>query len=96
MTNTVSSCTIAVESTLRIEIDSTRNQDHDESEDENGDYAVPARRTYELSRDRITFDKIIGEGQFGDVYRGTYRNPSNELIPVAIKTCKSSQTLVTG
>lgn len=82
-------------SSSRIEKDYTisQNDDDDESEDDNGDYAVPASRNYELSRDRITFDIIIGEGQFGDVYRGTYRNPSNELIPVAIKTCKSSSDI---
>jgi len=46
----------------RIENDSARNQDYDESEDDNGDYAVPVSRTHELSRDRITSYKIIGEG----------------------------------
>ena len=32
---------------------------------------------------------ILGEGQFGDVYRGVYKpNNSSEQHSIAVKTCK--------
>ena len=30
-------------------------------------------KDYELSRDQIVLEDILGEGQFGDVHRGVYR-----------------------
>uniref|UniRef100_A0A915JJN6 non-specific protein-tyrosine kinase n=1 Tax=Romanomermis culicivorax TaxID=13658 RepID=A0A915JJN6_ROMCU len=43
---------------------------------------------YELDRNRVTIEEILGEGQFGDVYRGKYRSKDNSILPVAIKACK--------
>jgi focal adhesion kinase 1 len=37
---------------------------------------------------RLTLDDIIGEGQFGDVYKGSYRTKDDQIIAVAVKTCK--------
>lgn len=44
----------------------------------------------ELPRHQIVLERMLGEGQFGDVYRGTMREGGEDL-PVAVKTCKDSQ-----
>lgn len=65
------------------------SEDYAEIVDEEGDYSTPATKDYELSRSHITLGDIIGEGQFGDVHKGTYTSKAdNQVIPVAIKTCK--------
>lgn len=37
---------------------------------------------------RVSLDEIIGEGQFGDVFKGTYKTKDDQSIEVAVKTCK--------
>ncbi|XP_064486390.1 focal adhesion kinase 1-like isoform X2 [Ornithodoros turicata] len=65
------------------------SEDYAEIVDEDGDYSTPATKDYELCRSSITLGDIIGEGQFGDVHKGTYLMKSDsQVIPVAIKTCK--------
>lgn len=75
--------------------------------DEEGDYASPTARNYELHRSQIALSDIIGVGQFGDVYIGTCRimrptsktNPSEgteDIINVAVKTCKADADLKTA
>ncbi|KFM67905.1 Focal adhesion kinase 1, partial [Stegodyphus mimosarum] len=56
--------------------------------DDEGDYSTPVARDYELNRADIVLEDIIGEGQFGDVHKGTYKCKDSQTIPVAIKTCK--------
>ncbi|XP_066248998.1 focal adhesion kinase 1 isoform X2 [Euwallacea similis] len=56
---------------------------------EEGDYSVPAVRDYELNRDHIELGIILGKGQFGDVHKGTVTTKEGNVLPVAIKTCKS-------
>ncbi|XP_067128351.1 LOW QUALITY PROTEIN: focal adhesion kinase 1-like [Centruroides vittatus] len=63
-------------------------EDYAEIVDEEGDYSTPTARDYELCRSDITLADIIGEGQFGDVHKGTYKWKEDQFIPVAIKTCK--------
>ena len=63
-------------------------KDYAEIVDDEGDYSTPGGNDFELCRLRLTLDNIIGEGQFGDVYKGSYRNMDDMLIQVAIKTCK--------
>lgn len=57
------------------------------------DVLIPSKRDFrsriEVKRDRITIESMIGEGHFGDVFRGYYRKSDDTTIPVAIKTCKS-------
>ena len=60
---------------------------NDDDKDE-ADYADPAS-AYEISRDALELVEIIGQGQFGDVYKGIYHTTNNADIPVAIKTYKS-------
>ncbi|XP_070396194.1 focal adhesion kinase 1 isoform X1 [Dermacentor albipictus] len=65
------------------------SEDYAEIVDEEGDYSTPATKDYELCRSHITLGDIIGEGQFGDVHKGTYTSKAdNQVVPVAIKTCK--------
>lgn len=65
------------------------SEDYAEIVDEEGDYSTPATKDYELCRSHITLGDIIGEGQFGDVHKGTYTSQADsQVIPVAIKTCK--------
>ncbi|XP_043208526.1 focal adhesion kinase 1-like isoform X3 [Amphibalanus amphitrite] len=65
------------------------SDDYAEIVEDEGDYSTLAARDYELPRDSVHLVEIIGEGQFGDVHRGTYRSPSGQLTPVAVKTCKA-------
>lgn len=45
-------------------------------------------KSYELERSQLDLGEILGEGQFGDVHKGTFRGKDTSLIPVAVKTCK--------
>lgn len=43
---------------------------------------------YEIARERISLLDILGNGQFGDVHKGVYREKDGSEVPVAVKTCK--------
>jgi len=43
----------------------------------------------ELDKKWLSLEKIIGGGEFGDVYQGTLTRPEEEPIMVAVKTLKS-------
>ncbi|XP_022119116.2 focal adhesion kinase 1 isoform X5 [Pieris rapae] len=47
------------------------SEDYAEIVDDDADYSTPAVRDYELVRNQIELTGIIGEGQFGDVHKGT-------------------------
>jgi len=53
-------------------------------------------RDYELVRNQVELGEIIGEGQFGDVHKGTFKGRDNQLVPVAVKTCKADADLATA
>lgn len=36
-------------------------------------------KDYEVARDDLTLDEIIGQGQFGDVYQGTFKSKVSRL-----------------
>lgn len=55
---------------------------------------IPAK-SYELQRDQIHLGEILGEGQFGDVHKGTFKSKDGNLVPVAVKTCKREADLNT-
>lgn len=67
---------------------SERVSDYAEIVEEEGDYSVPDAKDYEISRESIRLEEILGEGQFGDVYRGLFYDKDVKEIPVAVKTCK--------
>ncbi|EDS27009.1 focal adhesion kinase [Culex quinquefasciatus] len=61
----------------------TLNEDYAElgiCGDDEGDYSTPAARNYELDRNQITLNEIIGVGQFGDVHIGTCRLSSKSNL----------------
>ncbi|XP_062559415.1 uncharacterized protein LOC134224153 [Armigeres subalbatus] len=60
----------------------TLNEDYAELGmcDEEGDYSTPAARNYELDRNQITLNEIIGVGQFGDVHIGSCRLSSKSTL----------------
>ncbi|XP_021926786.1 focal adhesion kinase 1 isoform X4 [Zootermopsis nevadensis] len=72
------------------------SEDYAEIVDEEGDYSTPATRDYELVRNQVELGEIIGEGQFGDVHKGTFKGRDSQLIPVAVKTCKADADLSTA
>lgn len=54
-------------------------------------------RDYELVRNQVELGEIIGEGQFGDVHKGSYKGPGHQQsLPVAVKTCKADADLATA
>ncbi|OAD62388.1 Focal adhesion kinase 1 [Eufriesea mexicana] len=62
------------------------SEDYAEIVDEEGDYSTPATRDYEIVRNQVELGEIIGEGQFGNVHKGSYKGRDNQIIPVAVKT----------
>lgn len=55
-----------------------------------------AARDYEIVRNQVELGEIIGEGQFGNVHKGSYKGRDNQVIPVAVKTCKVDADLATS
>ena len=37
------------------------------------DYATPLTRHYHVNREDVLLEELLGEGQFGDVYKGTLK-----------------------
>ncbi|XP_069098759.1 ephrin type-A receptor 1 [Pleurodeles waltl] len=46
--------------------------------------------TREIDPDWVTTEDVIGEGEFGEVFRGSLRYPGKERVTVAIKTLKTT------
>ncbi|PVD22981.1 hypothetical protein C0Q70_16241 [Pomacea canaliculata] len=67
-----------------------RISDYAEIVEEEGDYSTPDARDYEIQRERIKLLEILGEGQFGDVYKGLFYDRDGVQVPVAVKTCKET------
>ncbi|XP_069128415.1 LOW QUALITY PROTEIN: focal adhesion kinase 1-like [Argopecten irradians] len=76
-----------------------RISDYAEIVEDEGDYSTPAgqygsrrkkkkSRDYELRRDAINLQEVLGEGQFGDVHKGVYIDKEGLSVAVAVKTCK--------
>ncbi|XP_014476576.1 PREDICTED: focal adhesion kinase 1 isoform X2 [Dinoponera quadriceps] len=68
------------------------SEDYAEIVDEEGDYSTPATRDYEIVRNQVELGEIIGEGQFGNVHKGSYKGRDGQTIAVAVKTCKVDAT----
>ncbi|KAK6750156.1 hypothetical protein RB195_002259 [Necator americanus] len=49
------------------------------------------KQAWELSKDKITLEQKIGEGAFGEVWRGSLRQFANMNIPVAVKVTKMKE-----
>ncbi|XP_018403601.1 PREDICTED: focal adhesion kinase 1 [Cyphomyrmex costatus] len=72
------------------------SEDYAEIVDEEGDYSTPATRDYEIVRNQVELGEIIGEGQFGNVHKGSYKGRDDQTIAVAVKTCKVDADLATA
>ncbi|XP_012286001.1 focal adhesion kinase 1 isoform X2 [Orussus abietinus] len=72
------------------------SEDYAEIVDEEGDYSTPATRDYEIVRNQVELGEIIGEGQFGNVHKGSYKGRDGQTIAVAVKTCKIDADLATA
>ncbi|XP_054275382.1 focal adhesion kinase 1-like isoform X7 [Macrosteles quadrilineatus] len=93
-------CASAKESARHRKEEADRNgtllsEDYAEIVDEEGDYSTPATKDYELTRVQVELAEIIGEGQFGDVHKGTCKVRDN-VVPVAVKTCKADADMATA
>lgn len=51
------------------------------------DYALPATKDYEISREEVSLIEIIGEGQFGDVHKGIFKDL---VCPILCKVVQSN------
>ncbi|XP_015113261.1 focal adhesion kinase 1 isoform X2 [Diachasma alloeum] len=71
-------------------------EDYAEIIDEEGDYSTPAARDYEIVRNQVELGEIIGEGQFGNVHKGSYKARDGQITAVAVKTCKVDADLATA
>ena len=59
-------------------------------------YTIPANMTfvlclnllakdYDIPKSKLRLDTIIGQGQFGDVHRGTYVSPVSSALPYELR-----------
>lgn len=48
-----------------------------------------------MDRNHIELLEILGEGQFGDVHKGSFKTKDGNSIPVAVKTCKGDADFAT-
>lgn len=90
---------------------SGREEEEEDDDDSNGDYAEVLSPEYEIDRKQIQMIELLGNGQFGEVYRGILKvkySPCNLFaslsllqtnqqleINIAIKTCKMQDTVTT-
>jgi serine/threonine protein kinase len=65
-----------------------RISDYAEIVEDEGDYSTPAARNFELKREDIKLLEVLGEGQFGDVFKGLFTDKDGVQSAVAVKTCK--------
>ncbi|XP_056017628.1 focal adhesion kinase 1-like isoform X5 [Ostrea edulis] len=75
-----------------------RISDYAEIVEDEGDYSTPAgplgsrrrkkTRNFELKREDIKLLEVLGEGQFGDVFKGLFTDKDDVQSAVAVKTCK--------
>lgn len=52
--------------------------------------AVP-RDAWEIEHEKVTYDKKLGEGNFADVYLGTYQQNGKKKITAAVKVGKAKE-----
>ncbi|CAF4393564.1 unnamed protein product, partial [Adineta steineri] len=69
--------------------------DDDDDNDSNGDYADVLSSEYQIDRKQIQMIDSLGNGQFGEVYRGILRTDQQLEINIAIKTCKLQDSATT-
>ncbi|CAF0874579.1 unnamed protein product [Rotaria sp. Silwood1] len=77
--------------------DTTSSQidDDNDDDDSNGDYADVLASDYQIDRKQIHMIESLGNGQFGEVYRGILKTDQQLEINIAIKTCKMQDAATT-
>ncbi|KAK6106109.1 Protein tyrosine kinase family protein [Brugia pahangi] len=56
---------------------------------------TPSKNTNLLvDRSRVTLEELLGDGQFGNVYRGTFMKENGQIDAVAVKVCKMDSEIV--
>ncbi|CAF4019987.1 unnamed protein product [Rotaria sordida] len=71
------------------------DDDDDDYYDLSGDYADVLSSDYQIDRKQIQLIELLGDGQFGEVYRGILKTDQQSEINVAIKTCKIQDVTTT-
>ncbi|CAF0736648.1 unnamed protein product [Brachionus calyciflorus] len=54
-------------------------------------YISDLSKSNQIQRESLVFHEKLGSGQFGDVFRGTYKKTASHLIDVAIKILKNKE-----
>ncbi|KAI1731168.1 protein tyrosine kinase domain-containing protein [Ditylenchus destructor] len=54
-----------------------------------GDYAASMFRDLHIDRRSIRLEELLGDGQFGNVYRAVFEDQTGAETPVAVKVCKA-------
>ncbi|CAF0942586.1 unnamed protein product [Adineta ricciae] len=72
-----------------------RTNEDDDDNDSNGDYADVLSPEYQIDRKQIHMIESLGNGQFGEVYRGILKTDQQLEINIAIKTCKMRDSTTT-
>ncbi|CAF4235878.1 unnamed protein product, partial [Rotaria sp. Silwood2] len=72
-----------------------QTDDDDDDDDSSGDYADVLSSHYQIDRKQIQMIELLGDGQFGEVYRGILKTDQQSEIDVAIKTCKMQDATTT-
>ncbi|CAF5118059.1 unnamed protein product, partial [Rotaria magnacalcarata] len=75
--------------------DNTLSQVDGDDGDSNGDYADVLSSDYHIDRKQIHMIESLGNGQFGEVYRGMLKTAQQLEINIAIKTCKMQDSETT-
>ncbi|UJR35517.1 hypothetical protein I4U23_028271 [Adineta vaga] len=71
------------------------SQTDTDNDDINGDYADVLSSDYHIDRKQIHMIESLGNGQFGEVYRGILKTDQQVEINIAIKTCKMQDSATT-
>ncbi|CAF1657909.1 unnamed protein product, partial [Adineta ricciae] len=71
------------------------SQTDTDNDDINGDYADVLSSDYQIDRKQIHMIESLGNGQFGEVYRGILKTDQQIEINIAIKTCKMQDSATT-
>uniref|UniRef100_A0A9J2Q0I7 receptor protein-tyrosine kinase n=1 Tax=Ascaris lumbricoides TaxID=6252 RepID=A0A9J2Q0I7_ASCLU len=57
-------------------------------QNESEDHDTLSLNNLQIDRSRVCLEELLGDGQFGNVYRGTYTHEDDDIQAVAIKVCK--------
>ena len=94
------SSTSAFSASHSIHITSARDDNDDDDDDDddlNGDYADVLAPDYQIDRKQISMIDSLGNGQFGEVYRGILKVTSNKVLTLVEHcTCPILDRSTTG